>query len=310
MDPSDTPSRYARMSIAAALSTMALKFGAWWITESVGLLSDAMESIVNLSAAMMALWLLRVAARPADSEHSYGHGKAEYFAGTFEGAMIAAAALSIAWAAWPRLWAPQPLEQTGIGLVICAVAAGINWGVSATMLRASKRHRSLTLKADAQHLMTDVWTSVGVIVGVALVAATGWLILDPLLAFAVAINILWTSLRLLRESAQGLMDAAWPDAERNELNRILDEFRGTGIDFHAVRTRRSGKLHFVSFHVLVPGAWTVQQGHDFVEQIEARISARMAPVSVLTHLEPIEEPRAHDDEMLERAPPVSTGTDP
>ncbi len=297
------------MSIAAALATMALKFGAWGITGSVGLLSDAMESIVNLSAAMMALWLLRVAARPADIDHSYGHGKAEYFAGAFEGAMIAVAALSIAWAAWPRLLAPQPLEQTSIGLAICAVAAGINWGVAAAMLRASKRHRSLTLKADAHHLMTDVWTSAGVIIGVALVGATGWLILDPLLAFAVAINILWTSVRLLRESAQGLMDAAWPDTERAELNRILDEFRGSGIDFHAIRTRRSGALHFVSFHVLVPGAWTVQQGHDFVEQVESRISEQMAPVSVLTHLEPIEDPLAHDDQMLGREPPLSTGPD-
>ncbi|TJY62005.1 cation transporter [Sinimarinibacterium sp. CAU 1509] len=307
MNPSDTPSRYARMSIVAALSTMALKFGAWWMTGSVGLLSDAMESIVNLSAAMMALWLLRVAARPADSDHSYGHGKAEYFAGAFEGAMIAVAALSIAWAAWPRLLAPQPLEQTGIGLAICAVAAGINWGVAAAMLKASKRHRSLTLKADAHHLMTDVWTSGGVIIGVALVGVTGWLILDPLLAFAVAINILWTSVRLLRESAEGLMDAAWPDAERTKLNQILDEFRGSGIDFHAVRTRRSGALHFVSFHVLVPGAWSVQRGHDFVEQVESRISEEMAPVSVLTHLEPIEDPLAHDDQMLGREPQKSAG---
>jgi cation diffusion facilitator family transporter len=308
MNRSDTPSRYARLSIAAALSTMTLKFGAWWMTGSVGLLSDAMESIVNLSAAMMALWMLRVAARPADNDHTYGHGKAEYFAGAFEGAMIAIAALSIAWAAWPRLLDPQPLEQTGIGLAICAVAAGINWAVAAAMLRASRRHRSLTLKADAHHLMTDVWTSAGVIVGVALVAVSGWLILDPLLALAVAVNILWTSLRLLRESAAGLMDAAWPDAERAELDRILDEFRGTGIDFHAIRTRRSGALHFVSFHVLVPGAWTVQRGHDFVEQVESRISAQMAPVSVLTHLEPIEDPLAHDDEMLGREPPP-TGVD-
>lgn len=293
IDPADTPARYARLSIAAALATMSLKFGAWWLTGSVGLLSDAMESIVNLSAATMALWLLKVAARPADAGHAYGHGKAEYFAGAFEGMMIAVAALSILWAAWPRLFDPQPIDQTGIGLAICAIAARI--------MRASRRHRSLALEADARHLMTDVWTSGGVILGVALISVSGWLILDPLLGIAVALNILWTSLKLLQESTAGLMDAAWPDEELGKLNAILDEFRGHGIDFHAVRTRRSGAVHFVSFHVLVPGGWSVQRGHDLVEVIESRISQALAPVSVLTHLEPIEDPVSQDDtELLTR----------
>lgn len=294
---------FARLSIVAALATMALKTAAWWMTGSVGLLSDAMESVVNLTAAMVALWMLRVAVRPPDDEHAYGHGKAEYFAGGFEGAMIAVAAMSIIWAAWPRLFDPQPLQQTGIGLGVCALASLINWGVARALLGAARRHRSLALEADAHHLMTDVWTSAGVIVGVALVAATGWLVLDPLLALAVAVNILWTGWRLLRESAAGLMDAAWPQSERARLDAILQSYRGEGIDFHAVRTRRAGARHFVSFHVLVPGDWSVQNAHDFVERIEAAVAAELAPISVLTHLEPIEDPASHDDQMLDRLPP-------
>lgn len=299
----DTPIFYARLSIGAALVTMALKFTAWRLTGSVGLLSDAMESVVNLSAASMALWMLRIAARPPDEEHAYGHGKAEYFAGAFEGAMITMAAMSILWAAWPRLLAPQPIEQTGVGLAVCALAAAINWAVARTLLRAAGRHRSLALRADAHHLLTDVWTSAGVIAGVALVAVSGWLILDPLLAIAVALNILWAGWRLLRESAAGLMDHAWPYSERARLEQILAEFRGHGIDFHAIRTRRAGARHFVSFHVLVPGRWSVQRAHDLAEQIESRIAGAMAPVSVLTHIEPIEDPVSQDSAALDRAPP-------
>lgn len=303
MSVSDSPARYAYLSIAAALSTMALKFGAWGLTGSVGLLSDAMESIVNLSAASVALWMLKVAAQPPDDDHAYGHGKAEYFAGAFEGAMITLAAISIIWAAWPRLLDPQPLEQTGIGLSVCALAAGINWAVARSMMRASRRHRSLALEADAHHLMTDVWTSAGVIAGVALVAASGWLILDPLIAIAVAVNILWTGWRLLRDSAGGLMDQAWPENERHQLEEILDGFRRQGVDFHALRTRVSGSMRFASFHVLVPGAWSVQRGHDFVEQIEERIAEAFSPVSLLSHLEPIEDPVAYDDDQLDRPAP-------
>ncbi len=299
---------YARLSIAAALATMALKSLAWWLTGSVGLLSDAMESLVNLSAAIVALWMLRIAARPADEEHAHGHGKAEYFAGGFEGAMIAVAALSIIWTAAPRLLDPQPLQQTGVGLTVCAIAALINLGVARVLLDGARRHRSLALEADARHLLTDVWTSAGVIIGVALVAFTGWLVLDPLLALAVALNILWTGWHMLRESAAGLMDAAWPAAERSRLEAILDRFRADGIDFHAVRTRRSGARHFVSFHVLVPGRWCVQEAHDFVERVEESIAAELAPVSVLTHLEPIEDPVSHHDGELDRPVPAPDAT--
>ncbi|MEQ1438663.1 cation diffusion facilitator family transporter [Fontimonas sp. SYSU GA230001] len=295
---------YARLSIVAAIVTMGLKTLAWWVTGSVGLLSDAMESLVNLSAALVAWWMLRLAILPPDEHHAYGHGKAEYFASAFEGMMIAVAAVSIIWAAWPRLLDPRPLQQTGIGLAVCALAAAINWGVARVLLKGSQRHRSLALKADAHHLMTDVWTSAGVIVGVALVGVSGWLILDPLLALAVAVNILWTGWHLLSESTAGLMDAAWPEDERRQLDAILGEYRSTGIDFHAVRTRRAGQRHFVSFHVLVPGGWSVQQAHDFVEGIEARIASELAPVSVLTHIEPIEDPLSHDDGVLDRDPPA------
>jgi cation diffusion facilitator family transporter len=290
------------LSIGAALATMALKLWAWWLTGSVGLLSDALESTVNLSAALLGFAMLRLAVQPADEEHAHGHGKAEYFASGFEGALIFVAALAIAWTAWPRLLDPQPLAQPGLGLAIVAVAAAINGAVALLLRRAARLHRSLTLEADAHHLMTDVWTSAGVIVAVALVAVSGWLVLDPLIALAVAVHILWTGWRLLRESAAGLMDASWPPVERARLETILDSFRGEGIDFHAVRTRRSGARHFVSFHVLVPGRWSVQRGHDFVERVESQIAAELAPVSVLTHLEPIEDPVAHDDHQLDRPP--------
>jgi cation diffusion facilitator family transporter len=295
------------LSIAAALVTMGLKTLAWWLTGSVGLLSDALESLVNLGAAVVGLSMLRLAAQPADDGHAYGHGKAEYFASGFEGALIAVAALAIAWAAWPRLVEPRPIEQPGIGLAIVALAAAVNGVVALLLRRAGRQHRSLALEADAQHLLTDVWTSAGVIIGVALAFLTGWLRLDALIALAVAAHILWTGWRLLGESAAGLMDAVWPAAERAQLDAILDDFRGEGIDFHAIRTRRAGARRFVSFHVLVPGAWSVQRGHDFVERIEARIDTVLAPVSVLTHLEPIEDPASHRDQSLDRAPDQNRG---
>ncbi len=288
------------LSVGAALATMGLKTLAWWLTGSVGMLSDALESLVNLGAALVGLSMLRLAVLPADDGHAYGHGKAEYFASGFEGALIAIAALAIAWAAWPRLLDPQPIRQTGLGLAIVALAAAINGWVALLLRRAGRLHRSITLESDAQHLLTDVWTSAGVIAGVALASATGWLRLDALIALGVAAHILWTGWRLLGESAAGLMDAAWPVTERAELEVILDAFRADGIDFHAIRTRRSGARRFVSFHVLVPGAWSVQRAHDFVERIEQRIDAALAPVSVLTHLEPIEDPVSHQDQSLDR----------
>lgn len=292
-------SRYAWLSVAAALTTMGLKLLAWKLTGSVGLLSDALESLVNLGGALMAVWMLRVAALPPDEGHPYGHSKAEYFSSGFEGLLIAVAALAIVWTALPRLFAPQPLEQPGLGLAVSVAASLINLAVAGVLLGVGRRHRSITLEADGHHLMTDVWTSVGVLIAVALVWLTGWLLLDPLIALLVAVNVLWTGRRLLRESVQGLMDASLPESERRQLEQVLDEFRARGVVFHAIRTRRSAARRFASMHVLVPGGWSVQKGHDLLQELERRIAGQLRPISVFTHLEPIEDPAAYHDEDLD-----------
>jgi cation diffusion facilitator family transporter len=293
-----TAARYAVWSVVAALATMGLKLVAWQLTGSVGLLSDALESSVNLTAALVAFWALRLAAMPPDDNHAYGHGKAEYFAGGFEGAMIAVASLSILWAAVPRLWDPRPIEQAGAGLAVSAVAAALNFAMSRALLHGARVHRSLALEADAHHLMTDVWTSVAIIGGVALVALSGWTILDPLLAVIVALNILRTGGRLLRRSAEGLMDASLPQEDRDTLERVLQPFRAEGIGFHAIRTRQSGARRFISLHVLVPGPWTVSEGHDLAHRVERSIREELSPVHVATHVEPLEDPAAYEDDAL------------
>jgi cation diffusion facilitator family transporter len=291
---------YTLLSIAAALVTMALKFFAYKLTGSVGLLSDAVESVVNLIAALVALWALWLASRPADSDHHYGHSKAEYFSSGLEGALILVAAASIAIAAWPRLFHPQPLAQVGLGLLIAAVASALNGGVAWLLWQGGKRYRSVTLNADARHLLTDVWTTVGVIIAVAAVNLTGWLILDPLIALAVAANVLWTGLRLIRESGYGLLDTALPQADQDTIARVLEPYHSEGIEFHALRTRGSGARRFVSLHVLVPGSWSVQQGHDLCERIEFALRRALSGSTVFTHLEPREDPAAWDDQGLDR----------
>jgi cation diffusion facilitator family transporter len=292
--------RYAWLSIATALATILLKGVAWQLTGSVGLLSDALESLVNLAGALMALAMLSLAATPADEDHAYGHGKAEYFSSAFEGFLIIVAAISIAYAAGERLLSPQPLEAVGIGLAVSVVASLINLATGWILLGVGRRYKSITLEADARHLLTDVWTSVGVIVGVGLVWASGWLWLDPAVAIVVAINIVWTGWQLLRRSAAGLMDASVPEAEVAAINDILDRYRKEGLDFHALRTRQAGARAFVSLHVLVPGSWSVQQGHDWSERIEADIRVAIANAHVTTHLEPKEDPISHDDAGLDR----------
>ena len=292
--------RYAWLSVAAALGTMALKLLAWMLTGSVGLLSDALESLVNLGGAVMALLMLRVAARPPDTGHAYGHSKAEYFSSGFEGLLIFVAGGMIVTAALPRLIHPLPLEQAGIGLGISALAALVNLAAARVLLNAGRTHYSVTLEADGQHLMTDVWTSAGVMAGVGMVALSGWNILDPLIALAVALHILWMGWRLAHDAVSGLMDHSWPEAEQRVLEEVLDGFRAPAITFHAVRTRISGAQRFVSFHVLVPGAWTVQRGHDLLEQIERTLAGRLPNVTAFTHLEPIEDPVSYDDQDLNR----------
>jgi cation diffusion facilitator family transporter len=295
--------RFAWLSIAAAIATIGLKTAAYLLTGSVGLLSDAVESIVNLIGAIMALSMLTVAARPADEDHAYGHSKAEYFSSGVEGSLILVAAVSIAIAAAQRLLAPQPLEQVGAGLAVSVVASLVNLGVSVVLLRASRTYHSITLEANAHHLLTDVWTSVGVILGVGAVAMTGWILLDPILALAVAANIVWTGTRIVRKSILGLMDTALPAAELSAVKAALDSHLNDGIEYHALRTRQSGARRFVSLHILVPGEWTVHRGHALLEDLESRIRAVVPNVTVFTHLESLDDPASWDDQHLDRNEP-------
>jgi len=292
--------KFAWLSIAAAVVTMGIKFVSYLITGSVGLLSDALESSVNLVAAIGALVALTIAARPADAEHAYGHAKAEYFSALAEGIMIILAAATIVWTAVERLLHPQALEQVGIGLAVSMVAAAINLVVAQVLRRAGRAHRSITLEADGKHLMTDVWTSVGVLVGVGLVALTGIERLDPVVAIAVAINIVVSGVGLVRRSTQGLMDAALPEEQRDAVAAVLATHANSSTQFHGLRTRQAGHRSFMSVHVLVPGAWTVQRAHDLAERVERDLRATVPDLTVVTHIEPLEDPRSFADEQLDR----------
>jgi cation diffusion facilitator family transporter len=288
------------LSLAAALATIALKTFAWLLTGSVGLLSDAAESVVNLVAVLVAMAALRWAAKPADEEHAYGHAKAEYFSAGVEGTLIVLAAVVIAVSAVDRLLHPQAIDQVGVGLAVSACASLINLAVGVLLARTGRRERSITLEADGKHLMTDVWTSAGVIVGVGAVAITGWERLDPIVALAVAANIVLAGGGLMRRSLGGLMDRALGDREQHEILAVLERFEREGVRFHALRTRQAGARAFVSLHVLVPGAWTVQHGHDLVERVEDALGDRLPYATVFTHLEPAEDPRSFDDTALDR----------
>jgi cation diffusion facilitator family transporter len=292
--------KYAWLSIGAAIATITLKSGAYLLTGSVGLLSDAVESIVNLVGAVMALWMLTIAARPPDDDHMFGHSKAEYFSSGVEGVLILIAAGAIAVAAIQRLINPQPLEQVGIGLAVSVAASVINFVVSRILMTAGKKHNSITLEADAQHLMTDVWTSVGVIVAVALVAVTGWLRLDPIIALIVSGNIVWTGITLIRRSVEGLMDVVLPEHDHDAIERVMTEYRKKGVDFHALRTRQAAARRFVTVHMLVPGDWTVHDAHHVAEDFEHDIREALAEAVVATHLEPIEDEISMDDIHLDR----------
>jgi cation diffusion facilitator family transporter len=293
--------RYAWLSVGAAIATIGLKALAWWVTGSVGLLSDALESLVNLAAALLALSMLRLAASPPDDNYQYGLSKAEYFSAGIEGALIVVAATGIVWTAVPRLVAPQPLDMPFEGLTLTIAASAINYGVARVLLRAGREHSSITLEADGRHLMTDVWTSAGVIAGVALVYITGWLQLDALIALAVSIHILWAGFGLVRRSVRGLLDPAISAQDQAEVTRLIDEYsRRYGVSFHALRTRQAGARRFVSFHLLVPDAWTVAQAHRLSEEIEARMRAMVPNAAIFTHIEPISDPASYDDQGLDR----------
>lgn len=281
--------RFAWLSIGASILTIILKSGAYLLTNSVGFLSDAVESLVNLMAGIMALAMLTIAARPADESHAYGHSKAEYFASTTEGILILVAAGGIISAAVRRLLAPQPLEQLGIGLAVSAVAAAVNFAAARVLLRAGRRENSITLEADARHLMTDVWTSAGVITGVGIVALTGWGTLDPIIAILVGLNIVWTAYQLLHRSVAGLMDASLPEEEQKIIERVMSKYRERGVAFHALRTRQSAARRFVSVHMLVPGAWTLHDAHHVAENFEGDIRRELHEAIVHTHLEPVDD---------------------
>ncbi len=294
--------RFALLSIAAAVVTIGMKTVAWRLTGSVGLLSDALESLVNLVAAVITLFMLIVAARPPDEDHAYGHEKAEYFASGAEGALILLAAGGIAWTAVDRLLAPRPLAQVGWGVLVSTGASAVNFGVARVLLRAGKRHHSIALEADARHLMTDVWTTAGVLAAVGLVAFTGWIILDPIIALVVAAQIVWTGVHLLRRSAAGLLDTALAPREQAALREVLSRHEGPELQFHAVRTRQAAARRFISMHVLVPGGWTVRRGHELAERIESEVRAVIPNASVFTHLEAIEDPVSFQDQGLDRNP--------
>jgi cation diffusion facilitator family transporter len=300
--PTPSLTRFAWLSIAAAVVSITLKFAAYLLTGSVGLLSDALESIVNLVAAIVALIALSIAAREPDDERPYGYQKAEYFSSGTEGALILVAAAAIIITAVDRLLHPTELEAVGVGLIVSLIASAVNLVVALRLSSAARQYQSITLEADARHLMTDVWTSVGVVVGIGLVALTGWLVLDPLVALAVGVNIVRSGVDLVRRSARGLLDTSIPAAERAAIERVLERFRDRGVQWHAVRTRQAGPRRFVTLHLLVPGAWTVQVGHDLLEEVEHAIIAELRSVTVLTHLEPIEDPVSLEDIGLDRPP--------
>lgn len=289
-------SRFAWLSIAVAAVTILLKTGAAWLTGSVGLLSDALESGVNLAAAVVALVALKVSIKPPDSNHPFGHSKAEYFSAQFEGIMVFVAAVLIIYTAIERLITPQMPEQLGIGLVISAVAALLNGAVGLVLIRSGKRQRSATLLADGRHLMTDVVTSGAVILGVGLVAATKIRLLDPIVAILAGINILWTGWRLIRSSSEGLMDIALPPEDEAKIHAVLDQFRSGGaIDFHAIRTRESGNRRFMEMHVLVPDDWSVKRAHDLAEDVIDELVKVEPDLRVSAHLEPRSDPRSYED---------------
>ena len=293
--------RFAWLSVAAAIVTIVLKTVAWWLTGSVGLLSDALESLVNLAAALLVLWILRVIAAPPDEDYPYGFSKAEYFSAGIEGALIVLAAGGILYAAIPRLIEPQPLEAPFAGLGITVVASLVNLGAGAVLLRAGRQRHSIMLEADGRHLITDVWTSAAVIVGVAAVYLTGWLRLDPLIALGVAVHIVWTGIGLVRRSVAGLLDAAIGQEDQNEVTKIFDEYsRRYAVKFHAFRTRQAGARRFISFHLLVPDEWSVARAHQLSEEIEERIRSLVPNSGVFVHIEPISDPASYDDEGLDR----------
>jgi cation diffusion facilitator family transporter len=294
--------RYIYLSIVAALLTITLKLTAYFLTNSVGLLSDALESCVNLVAAVVALIMLNLAEKPPDKEHEFGHNKAEYFSSAIEGGLIVLAAFSIIWSAVPRIFHPQPLENIGMGLLVAVGASMINLAVSIILVKNGKKNNSITLEADGKHLMTDVLTSGGVLLGIALVKLSGWLVLDGIVAIGVAINIIWTGYQLIRRSASGLLDTAIPESETDKINQVLERYKQQNIKFHSLMTRQAGQRKFISLQLLMPGTWNIHQGHQLAEKIEKDIRMLFpgTHTTVFTHLEPVEDAASMLDISIDR----------
>lgn len=292
--------KFAWLSIFTAILTIFLKSLAYFLTGSVGLLSDAIESLVNLAAAIIALFMLKIAEQPPDAEHRYGHSKAEYFASIMEGFFIFIAAIAIIISAVERIIHPKIIEQAFLGLGISIIASIINYLVAKKLLKIGKKHHSITLEADGHHLMTDVITTVGVIVAVLFVAITGWQILDPVVAILVGVNIIFTGSKLIKRSILGLLDTSISRDELDIINNLFKKYERKGLKFHGLRTRQSAQRRFVDFHVLTPGSWSVRKGHDILEDIEKDIRDSIEMVTVTTHLEPVEDPRSLEDIGIER----------
>jgi cation diffusion facilitator family transporter len=286
------------LSILAAIVTVGLKAIAYLLTGSVGLLSDALESTINLVAAVAAYASLVYAARPVDADHTYGHEKIEYFSSGLEGGLILVAAGGIAWYAVRRLIHPEPLEPLGSSLILAMAAAVINGAVAVVLLRAGKKTGSLILEADGKHLMTDFWTTTGVVAALALVAWTGWVMLDPIIALVIAANILWTAFDLMGRSFHGLMDRALPESEQEQVRAAIRAHLSGQMDYHALRTRQAGTRRFVDFHLLVPGNSSVSWAHAVADRIEESIQAALPGVETTIHIEPIEERQAWEDSAL------------
>jgi cation diffusion facilitator family transporter len=294
--------RYAWLSIAAAIVTILMKSAAYLVTGSVGLLSDALESTVNLAAAIVALLALRVASKPENDEFTFGYSKVEYFASGFEGGMILLAAVGIILSALPRLFNPQPLEQVGLGVIISVCASLINLSVAIILKRAGERNNSITLEADSKHLMTDVLTTAGVLIGIVLVTLTGWLRLDPLIALAVAVNIIFTGYKLLVRSGRGLMDISLPEDELQSIHAILGAYQSQGVGYHALRSRQAAARKFLVVHLLLPGEWTISAGHELADQIENQVREAIPNSNIVTHIEPANDPLSLQDGTLDRVP--------
>jgi cation diffusion facilitator family transporter len=299
--------RFAWLSIGAAVLTILLKAAAYFLTGSVGLLSDALESFVNLAGAVMALAMLSIASRPEDESHHFGHSKAEYFSSGMEGGFIIIAAGGIAYTAIERLINPQPLEQLGIGLTVSVMAGLVNLGAAWIIGQNGKKYNSITLSANSKHLMTDVWTSLGVLVGVGLVALTGWQPLDSLVAIGVAINIVWSGVGIVKHSVSGLMDSVLPEEELGLIRKKIEEILPEGVAYHALMTRQAGARRFVSFHVLVPGKWTVEHGHVLLEKLEVQITQLLPNMVVFTHIEPLDDPASWSDQKLDHHDDILEG---